>query len=83
LGCVFPQIQKSAFVLLRQFYELGYAKGNAPASFLQRLETSIDPDSTSMVFSQLLCWSAFFLRKLSTDKLRKEDSEEESTEDVI
>lgn len=31
-----------------------------------------------MVFSQLLSWSAFFLRKLSTDKQRKEDSEEQS-----
>lgn len=77
LGCVFPQIQKSAFILVRQYYELGYAKGAPPPAYMARLESKVDPEATTLVFSQILMWSAFFLRKLCTDKNRKEDSEEE------
>jgi hypothetical protein len=76
LGCVFPQLQKSAFILLRQYYELGFAKRPAPAAFMTRLQTKVDNESTALVFSQLLTWSALFLRELSQEKARKEDSED-------
>lgn len=37
INCVYPQIQKSAFILVRQFYELGYAKGEVPEGMLMKL----------------------------------------------